>query len=258
MIAGLETTAVAVALVLVAFAAGVGCTTLGPGGIFSTVALYTLTDAPSATVAGTAHLTFVAVGLVGTVAYRRSGELLGGTNVRMAAVLSVTSVLGALVGAELNTRVSRDLFGVLLGAFTAAAGVVILYREYRSLPSYDVDFDAPAGQALLAAFGGLLGAAAGLLGVGGPVVAVPVLVVLGVPMLAALGVAQVQAVFIATFATAGYLANGAVSIPLAALVGVPQVIGAVAGWRIAHLIDPERLKAALGLTLLAVGPYLAL
>lgn len=84
------------------------------------------------------------------------------------------------------------------------------------------------------------------------------LVVLGVGMLSAVAVAQVQSVFIATFATAGYALNGAVSLPLALLVGVPQLVGAFLGWRVPRVVDPHRLKTALGLTLVAVGPYLSL
>lgn len=84
------------------------------------------------------------------------------------------------------------------------------------------------------------------------------LVVLGVGMLSAVAVAQVQSVFIATFATAGYALNGAVSLPLALLVGLPQLVGAFLGWRVTRVVDPHRLKTALGLTLVAVGPYLSL
>lgn len=244
-------------LVGIAFAAGVGITTIGPGGIFVTVALYALTPLPSGTVAGTAHATFIATGLVGTAVYARSGELVGSEGWGMAALLSATSVAGAFAGASLNAYVSRWLFGVLLGAVAALTGVVLLYREGRGLrPVVTVDTRTRRGQAALAFLGVGLGLASGLVGVGGPVLAVPALVVLGVPILPALGVAQVQSVFIAIVATAGYLTQGAVSLPLAVLVGVPQVVGVVAGWMIAHRVDPGRLKVALGGVLIAVGAYL--
>jgi hypothetical protein len=246
-------------LVGIAFFAGIGCTTLGPGGIFTTIALYSLTAVPSSTVAGTAQLTFVGVGLLGSVAYLRSGELAIGENARMAAVLSVASILGALAGAEINAYVSRELFGLLLGGFAVVTGLLIVYRERSTaLPQFEVSLTTARGLALLGGLGLSLGGLSSLLGVGGPVIAVPVLVMLGVPMLAALAVAQVQSIFIATFSAAGYALNGAVSIELALLVGVPQLVGAFLGWRIAHRVDPERLKVALGVTLIAVGPYLAL
>jgi short-chain fatty acids transporter len=43
----------------------------------------------------------------------------------------------------------------------------------------------------------------------------------------------------AVFATTGYLAQGNVSFPLAVLVGTPLLVGVVAGWKVAHLIDPN-------------------
>lgn len=256
MIAAATPTVLAL-LFAIALVAGVGITTIGPGGIFVTVALYSFTTLPSATVAGTAHTTFVATGLVGTAAYARSGELIGNDGRGMAVILSATSVVGALAGAHLNSYVSRRLFGVLLGAVAGLTGGVLLYRELRGLdPVVTIDAATWRGRASLGLLGVGLGVASGLVGVGGPVLAVPALVVLGVPILLAVGVAQVQSIFIATFAAAGYFMQGAVSLPLVVLIGVPQVVGVVAGWRIAHHVDPGRLKVVLGVVLAAVGVYL--
>lgn len=244
-------------LIAIALVAGVGITTIGPGGIFVTVGLYALTPLSSAAVAGTAHATFIVTGLIGTVVYARSGEVVGNDGRGMAAILSATSVVGALAGAHLNTYVSRRLFGILLGVVAGLTGSVLLYREWRELdPVVTINVTSWRGRASLSLLGVGLGVASGLVGVGGPVLAVPALVVLGVPILLALGVAQVQSIFIAVFATAGYFAQGAVSLPLVVLIGIPQVVGVVAGWMIAHRVDPGRLKVALGAVLLAVGAYL--
>lgn len=250
---------VQIALVAVALVSGVGITTLGPGGIFVTIALYSLTPLSSARVAGTAHSTFVVTGLLGSAMYARSGEMDVDGGRTMAVVLSVSSVVGAFGGAYANTLLSRELFGLLLGVLTAVAGVVLAYREHRGLsPVYDLDVTTTAGRAVLAVLGFGLGVASGVLGVGGPVVAVPTLVLVGVPMLLAVAVAQIQSVFIAAFAASGYLLQGNVLFSLAALVGVPLAVGTVAGWYVAHAVDPGRLKVALGAVLVVVGLSLAL
>ncbi|MFC6826087.1 sulfite exporter TauE/SafE family protein [Halopelagius fulvigenes] len=246
-------------LVLIALVSGVGITTIGPGGIFVTIALYSLTPISSGEVAGTAHLTFVATGLLASAMYTYSGEMHLSGSRTMAAILSVSSVAGAFLGAYANSFVPRDLFGVLLGAVAMVTGVVLVYRERRGLsPVYDLDVATTMGRVVLAVLGFGLGVASGLLGVGGPVIAVPALVLVGVPMLPALAVAQVQSIFIAAFAASGYFVQGNVLFPLAVLVGTPLLVGVVAGWKIAHLVDPARLKVALGAVLFAVGPYLAL
>lgn len=246
-------------LVAVAFLSGIGIATIGPGGIFLTIALYSLAPLTSGEVAGTAHATFIGTGLVGSAAYIYSGEMNAGAGRAMAIILSVASVLGALLGAELNTYVARAVFGLLLGVVASTVGAVILYRERRGFtPARSLDVATRRGKGALALLGLGLGIASGLLGVGGPVLAVPALVVVGVPMLLAVAVAQVQSVFIAAFATSGYLLQGNVRFGLAVVLGAPLLVGVLVGWKVAHLVDPARLKVGLGVVLLVVGPVLAL
>lgn len=100
--------------------------------------------------------------------------------------------------------------------------------------------------------------AAGLFGLGGPMLGVPLLVVCGLPVLAALAAAQAQSIVIASVGTVAYVVHGDVDWPLAALVGVPELAGVLIGWRIAHRVPARRLKYALVVCLLAMAPYLAL
>lgn len=255
----------AVLLAAIALLAGVGITAIGPGGIFLTIALYALLPIAPPTIAGTASATFVATGLLGTVAYLRSGELAAPGAWRLAWWLSGASVAGALAGTVLNPLLPKRLFGVLLGLFAIAIGALIAVRQLRgggagggAAPRGRGSFSisTPRGRVIAALLGVGIGLSGALLGVGGPVLAVPALVVLGVPMLAAVAVAQVQSVFIAAFATLGYAWQGAVSWPLAALVGLPLLAGAFAGWRIAQRTRPERLEVVLGVALVVVGVYL--
>ncbi|WP_049927340.1 sulfite exporter TauE/SafE family protein [Halopiger goleimassiliensis] len=246
-------------LVAIAFFSGIGITTIGPGGIFVTIALYSLTPLASSEVAGTAHATFVVTGLVGSAAYLHSGEMRTGEGRALAIVLSTSSVLGALAGAAINAVVPRAVFGLLLGGVAIAVGGIILYRERRGFnPIYELRAEEPSGRVALAGLGFGLGVCSGLLGIGGPVLAVPALVLVGIPMLLAVAVAQVQSIFIAAFATAGYAFQGTVILPIAVVVGTPLLLGVIVGWKVAHAVDPERLKVALGVVLLGVGPYLAL
>ncbi|MFD0534163.1 hypothetical protein ACFQY7_10730 [Actinomadura luteofluorescens] len=71
---GLEPGVVA-GLVLLAVAAGIGITAVGPGGVLITAGLFALTPLDPAQVAGTALVTNVATGVLGTAVYWRSGQL---------------------------------------------------------------------------------------------------------------------------------------------------------------------------------------
>jgi uncharacterized membrane protein YfcA len=68
-------TSVLVTLALSGLIGGVGITAIGPGGILPTVALFALTTLSPAQVAGTAIVTHVATGALGTAAFARSGQL---------------------------------------------------------------------------------------------------------------------------------------------------------------------------------------
>lgn len=253
-----QSPAVVAALVGVAFLAGVGITAIGPGGVFTTAAVYALTPTPPATVAGTMSATFVATGLLGAAGYVRSGELRGQAGTATAAALGLAGAVGAVVGAVLNEALSSNQFGGLLGAFLAVAGLSILGGERLGDPTgRTLDPTSARGRIAVGGVGLGTGVLGGMLGVGGPVLAVPALVLLGVPMLLAVGSSQVLSVLLAGSAAATYLLKGAVSLPLAALVGLPQLVGVVVGWRIAQRVNADRLKPVLGVALLVVAAVVA-
>lgn len=248
--------AITVAVVVIAFVSGVGITAIGPGGIFLTIALYTLTALPSNTIAGTVHVAFVATGVVGSIAYWRSGEL-STESLVLTSLICGGGVGGALVGAWINGFVSHRQFGFLLGLLTGVMGLVTVYRERWALtPKWLIDVSTTCGQLSYFTLGFMLGALSGLLGVGGPVLAVPALVLIGVPILQALAVSQVQSTFIAASATLGYSVQGAVSVGLALLIGAPLVAGVLLGWLVAHRVDSARLKVMLGIVLVVISPLM--
>ena len=248
----------AVLLIAIALVGGACITTIGPGGIFVTIALFALLPLDPSTVAGTASATFIATGLVGSMGYLRSGQLSGKIAGQAALILSLSSVVGAFSGAQINAlMVETATFAVLLGLFVLGTGLLIIYRQHYVLaPDRRLQLDTWRGWGLLGLVGIAVGLPGGLLGVGGPVLAVPLLVVLGVPMLIAVALAQVQSIFISGMATAGYAIHGAIDWGLAVLVGVPLLVGTVAGWWLAQRIDPNRLKVFLALVLVALGLYL--
>lgn len=244
-------------LMTIALIGGICITTIGPGGIFLTIALFALTDFGPSAVAGTASATFIATGIVGSLAYLRSGELSKPGARRAALFLGTASVVGAFAGAQLNTILDARLFGILLGAFVLLTGIIILIRKFLGL-SRDTTFELNTRKSdlVMAAIGVGVGLPGGLLGVGGPVLAVPIMVVLGVPMLVGVALAQVQSIFIAAFATVGFAIHGAIDWGLALLVGIPLLIGTIAGWYLAQRINPDRLQIGLAAVLIALGGYL--
>src|SRR6202012_5041614 len=108
-------------LALFGVAAGIGITAVGPGGVLATVGLFTLPPLSPTQVAGTALVTHIATGMLGTAAYLRSGELRNPDARRIATIISAAACLGAPLGVTITTLIAPRLFGALLGSLTGLA-----------------------------------------------------------------------------------------------------------------------------------------
>ncbi|MFB4303542.1 sulfite exporter TauE/SafE family protein [Actinomadura sp. NTSP31] len=247
-------------LALFGLVAGVGITAVGPGGVLVTVGLFALTGLPPAQVAGTAIVTHVATGALATAAYTRSGQLRERGTRRTAAVLAAAAVAGTPLGVLVNSVVPGRAFGILLGAFVALVAALVWRRTGGPAPGASAGAGGGGGPGMpqVAAVGFAVAVASGVFGIGGPMLSVPLLMVLGTPVLSALAAAQAQSVVIAAVGTAGYAAAGAVDWPLAALTGVPELAGVLLGWIIARTVPAGALTSALIVSLFALAPYLAL
>lgn len=246
--------AVIVALALFGLAGGIGITAVGPGGVLPTIGMFLLTGLSPSGVAGTAIATHIATGALGTAAYSRSGQLRDPATRHMAAVLAVSAVVGTPIGVLCNTAVSGSGFAILLAIVVAVTGALVLLREHGRFRN---DRVLTMSTTSVVAVGLPVAVVAGLFGLGGPMLCVPVLVICGVPVLSALAAAQAQSVIIACIGTVGYLLNGAIDWQLAALVGIPELAGVIIGWKIAQAVPTRVLKYALAGTLLVLAPYLA-
>ncbi|TKA06333.1 sulfite exporter TauE/SafE family protein [Actinacidiphila oryziradicis] len=245
---------VLIALGLFGLVGGVGITAVGPGGVLPTIGLFALTGLSPAEVAGTAIVTHIATGALATAAYTRSGQLREPETRRTVLILAASAVVGTPIGVVINTFVSKRAFGLVLGVFVAGVAALVWYRERHRPAATQAHPPAP----LLAGLGFAVALAAGIVGIGGPMLTVPLLVALGVPVLESLASAQAQSIVIAGVGTLGYLAHGTINWPLAALVGIPELAGVLLGWKIAHALPTRSLKLALIITLFALAPYLAL
>lgn len=244
-----------VLLAVLGLISGIGITALGPGGVLATIALFALTGLTPAQVAGTAIVTHIATGALGTAAYTRSGQLRDPGTRRTALLLAGAALAGTPVGVLVNTVISGRTFGLLFSVFVAGVAALVLYRQRRALA---VRPPAQPRTLTVVTLGLGVAAAAGMFGIGGPMLTVPLLVALRVPVLSALAAAQAQSVIIAGTGTVGYLTQGAVNWPLAVLVGVPELAGVLIGWIVARALPTRALTYALVAVLFGLSPYLAL
>jgi uncharacterized membrane protein YfcA len=238
-------------LAAIGLVGGIGITTVGPGGVLPTIGLLALTGLSPAQVAGTAIVTHVATGAVGTWAYTRSGQLRARNTLRIALMLGATALLGTTAGVVAGTLVSKEIFTVIVGAVVAAAAGMLWYRGRSDVPPL---VDLPT--AVVVAIGLSVSAVSGLVGIGGPMLTVPLLVAAGLPVLQSVACAQVQSIVIATVGTLGYLLHGTIDWPLAGLIGIPELAGVLIGWKLAHALPTRVLRIVLIAALCVLAVYL--
>ncbi len=166
-------------------------------------------------------------------------------------MLGATALLGTTAGVVAGTLVSKEIFTVIVGAVVAAAAGMLWYRGRSDAPPL---VDLPT--AVVVAIGLSVSAVSGLVGIGGPMLTVPLLVAAGLPVLQSVACAQVQSIVIATVGTLGYLLHGTIDWPLAGLIGIPELAGVLIGWKLAHALPTRVLRIVLIAALCVLAVYL--
>lgn len=226
----------------IGLASGLASGAFGIGGaLLSTPGIRWALDAPALIAVGTTLPVIIPTAITGLVAYVRGGFVDKRFALAAAASGSVFAVLGALA--------TKAVAGEALLVFTA---VLILVLSVRMLPSAHTSHP-PLVESSIAVFvlvGAVSGFVAGLLGVGGGVILVPVLtVVLRFPVKTALGtsLAVVAAQAIPGSITHSLIGNVDWRIAAGLMIGV--VPGARIGSRWAVAAEDKRLRTVVAIAM---------
>jgi len=233
---------------------GVAMGLVGVGGIFLIPLLVALEGLTVQQAAGTSLATFVATGLVGASLYAAHGRI----DWRMATLTSAGSLVAGPLGAALSVNLPQGAVKLVFALFLLAAGVNALMPRLAGHSTLtDVGNTPRLGRPLLLACGALVGFGAGLVGVGGPVILVPLLLMLHVSPALAVGVSQVNQVVASASGAAGHLAFGSIDPALAAILTVFEVVGVIVGALASRRVSAARLKGAVGILCLVVALWTA-
>jgi uncharacterized membrane protein YfcA len=221
---------------------------LGGGGAVLTVPILVYVVGVSAKAA--VPLSLVVVGIsaaVGAAGHWRAGRLVVTDGLQFALFAMVGAFMGAKVGLLLPERVQLGLFGavVLLAALA-------MWRSADHPPTPQ-----PArSPRLVAAFGVGVGLLAGVIGIGGGFLFVPVLVsLLQYSLPRATAVSMMVIALISASALLSY--GGSIDIPwnIAVPFIAATVIGLFVGIRLAPRVPADTLKRVFSIVLLAVGSF---
>jgi uncharacterized protein len=187
---------------------------------------------------------FLFTGVVGTVEYARRDSV----DWRMVLWLGAGIVPAAVLGALSNAALSTEVLTVLLATLIAATGVNVFAKATsaeRAAHSF--------GTLVLLQIGAVVGFGSALTGTGGPVLLVPILVLMRAPTLTAIGVSQVVQILVAIFSTVGYVLFGQVDFFLGTTLGLVAAAGVVIGTRVAHAVPILTLRRIVAVSLIGAG-----
>lgn len=236
------------ALAAVAALVGILIGAVGVGGVLLIPALQLLALLPIQAAMATALFTFIFTGIVGTALFQRRGSI----DWALTTPLCLGGALFGVVGGWANARLDAKLLTLILALLIVAAGANTLFTS--SAPRTACFDDRPRRRrALLFMIGAVTGFGSGLTGIGGPALAVPMLVLCGFPALAAIGASQVIQIVASVSGSVAHLAHGNVDLRLAALLTLFEVLGVAVGVRAAHAVDARWLRRGVGLLCVGVG-----
>jgi len=198
-----------------------------------------------------AILVFTAI--AAALTYRAAGAV----DLKFAALLALGSIVGVRLGALYSAGHPAAALRRMFGLLAVVVGVRLLLPflpEGRWLL-----FPGFAGIAAEVATGFVVGWLAGLLGVGGGVILVPILTLLfGIPQHAAQGISLFMIVPTAIVGAWTQMRMGAVEKPIVLPVALASVVAAIGAAALAHQLPAETLRRLFGLLLLGIGTRMIL
>lgn len=183
----------------------------------------------------------------------------GLTDLKLAVFLELTTVIGALVGANIAIMISPSILEIIFGSILIYASVLMVYRTIKPRV---LDVSASSGSesyfdealnriiyyhykrlGLTAGLSFLAGFASGLLGIGGGIVKVPLLdLVADVPMKVAIATSSYMIGITASMGTLVYFFNNYVRPDIVAMVIIGIIIGSRFGTFVMGKLKPRILR----------------
>lgn len=202
-------------------------------------------DLPVAESLALSFAAFVVSGILGAWNYHKAGNL----DLKFGLKLSAGSLIGAVVGVRLNQMIPEETVKILLYTVVLLSGISILLRKDRQDETSRKSF--VISDHLLAALllGFVTAVICSLSGAGGPVLVMPLLVVLGIPVRTAVGAALFNSIFIGVPACIGYMGqcNMIAMLGLLAVTLAAHAVGVLIGSKNAVRINQGLLKKGIAI-----------
>ncbi|MFW9918783.1 MAG: sulfite exporter TauE/SafE family protein [Candidatus Thorarchaeota archaeon] len=223
------------------------------GGIINTPLLIIIFGLTAQTAPATALVAALFVAIASTAAYYRQNPR--PIMIKPGLFLAITTVPGSLAGVALREFILDDyILRIIFGIALFPVALKMLFAKKRGKADDITSFNFSSisrNRLLLTIIGGFVGGvSAGLLGIGGGAIVVPVLtMMMGLPIHAAVATSMLTMIFTASAGTARNFVGGHIDPFYALALGIGMVIGAQIGPKLACRVNAVQLKQVFGLIL---------
>ncbi|MGF7057684.1 sulfite exporter TauE/SafE family protein [Brassicibacter mesophilus] len=187
-------------------------------------------------------ISFLVGGIFGTYSYWKLGNI----NMKFAKLISIGSIIGAIVGVRLNMLIPADTAKLVLYIVVLLSGISILLRknsddQKHKEPEISKILQKPLPVIII---GFITAAICSLTGAGGPILVVPLLTILGMNIKVAVGVGIFNQIFIALPSSLGYLINSNYEEMTILIISslIAHIMGVIFGARISDKINLSLLR----------------
>lgn len=239
-------------LIIVALIVGALIGTVGVGGILLIPALNGFAGLSTHVSMATALFSFIFTGVVGTYLYHRRGTINWAITIPVCAGGLVSGYFGAMA----NAIAPAAILNMLLAAVIIFAGLYALFPAKGGTINYEEGNKKQLIQ--LVCIGAVVGFGSGLTGVGGPVLSVPIMVIVGFHPLTAIATSQVIQITAALSGSIGNMQNGLIDMQVAWWITLVELVGVGFGVRLAHAVPTGVLKKMVSGVCIVVGSFIAL
>jgi uncharacterized protein len=200
--------------------------------------------------AATSLFTFLFTGILGTWLYQRRGSI----DWKVSMPVCAAALVFGFVGAALAATVDQRPLAIIIALIIVGAGVYVLFPMK---PHTRVrDGRSPGETWLLAGVGAASGFGSGFSGAGGPLFSVPIMVILRYAPLTAVATSQVLQIVAATSGSLENYRNGFIDFEVALVVTAFELLGVMAGVRLAHVASAVFLRRLAGALCVVTGAIL--
>ena len=239
--------AYSVPLIILAIGIGAVAAMLGIGGGLLTVPMLMIIFGFSPVIAaGTGAVTTMVVGIFTTISQHRYGD----ADYRKGMWIAGSAIPAAFLGSYASNLVPGNVLMLVLSALMLLSAWRLLSR----VPELTEDISLYYYLIL----GGGAGFIAGLVGIGGGVLFVPMLILTGMRAHQATSTSSFVIMFSGTAAAIGHLVFGHVDLVAAGLIGIGIIPGTYLGVGLARSMDEDHMKKAIGGFLILVALKLVL